>query len=201
MTAAEQSVSEQTAWRIYAGLSADDRRVVDTWRELGDVDLTTALLRSRVLTSGHRRRPADDLADWSRRRLGLDDDLTLRNTCEHEAAHAVVARALGVKVAEVTVSEDGHSGSTVFEQAPPVASAVIAAAAEVWITEFRALVFPFNERGFSEDRKSLVRHTGGSDWAARRACRHARDILDGSRAEVLALADELARTRRVVFGG
>jgi len=187
--------SEEVAWGMYAKLSERDRQAVDAWRSLGN-DLVTSLLNSDVLSRERpRRMPADDVADWSRRRLGTDADLILQKTAEHEAAHAVVARGLGVRVVEVVVSEDGRDGHTVYEQASREATAAIAAAADVWINEFRAVVFPNGEQsGCRDDVRVLVRNTAG-DHEVHDARRRARLILAERRDEVLELAQQLARTR------
>jgi hypothetical protein len=194
--------SEMVARRAYSALDERDRRAVDAWRSLGN-DLIDALLNSDVLSRERPRRvPADDVAEWSRRLLGTDEDLILQRTAEHEAAHAVVARALGLRLLDVSVSADGRSGETRYESAPESANAIIAVAAEVWISEVGGLVFPRGDAdGCREDVRVLVRSTGGDAWAMREARRRARLILAESRDEVLALAEQLARTRHVTFGG
>lgn len=191
--------SEQVAWEMYGRLGEQDRRAVDAWRSLGN-DLVTSLLNSDVLRGESPRRvPADDVAEWARRRLGTDEDLILQRTAEHEAAHAVVARALGVRVAEVSVSEDGRDGATRYEQASRENTAAIAAAADVWITEFRGLVFPNGDRdGCRDDVRKLVRNTSG-DHEVADARRRARLLLAERRDEVLALACQLARVGHIQF--
>lgn len=185
---------------MYAGLDARRRRAVDAWRDLGN-DMVTSLLNSQVLSAGSPRRfPADDIADWVRRSLGTDNDIVLQEAAEHEAAHTVAAQALGVHVREVTIAEDG-TGSTVFEETTREAGAVIAVAAQVWIDEFRALVFPAGARGCSGDNRALARSTGADAYNVEQARRRARLIFGEHRDEVLQLARRLARSRRVVFDG
>ncbi|GAA3272702.1 hypothetical protein [Streptomyces lavendulae] len=191
--------SEEVAWQLYAGLETRDRRAVDAWRSLGN-DLVTSLMNSRALGSARPLRvPADDASDWYRRRLGTDPDLVLARTAEHEAAHVVVARALGLHVAEVSVSEDGRDGVTTYESTGRDETAAVAAAAEVWITEFRALAYPRGDAaGCREDMRVLLQNTGG-DHDVHRARRRARVILGEHRDEVLALAARLGRERHIAF--
>ncbi|MEW2421264.1 hypothetical protein AB0911_12040 [Streptomyces nigra] len=193
--------SEQTAWKIYAGLNAKDRRAVDAWRDLGN-DMVTSLLNADVLRSdAPRRLPSDDTAEWRRRMLGTDADLVVQRTAEHEAAHAVVARALGVRVVEISMAEDCRSATTTYEQASRESTAIIAAAASEWIHGFRALAFPNgDESGCRDDMRKLARSTGADAYAMDQACRRARLILGERRDEVLALAQQLARSRQVTFG-
>lgn len=194
--------SEQVAWDIYSRLEARDRRAVDAWRDLGN-DLVTSLLNSGALRSdGSRRLPADDTAEWARRAAGTDEALVLQRTAEHEAAHAVVAQALGVHVAEVSVASDGRSGHTVYESSTPATTAVIAAAADEWIHGFRALVFPTGDAtGCGDDMRVLARATGADAYRVGEARRRARLILGERRDEVVQLARRLARERHVTFGG
>ncbi len=191
--------SEEVAWQLYAGLELRDRRAVDAWRSLGN-DLVTSLMNSRALGSARPLRvPADDVVDWQRRQLGTDPELVLARTAEHEAAHAVVARALGLHVADVFIGEDGRDGVTTYETADRDETATVAAAADVWITEFRALAYPSGDAaGCREDMRVLVRNTDG-DHDVHRARRRARVILGERRDEVLALAARLVRERHITF--
>lgn len=190
--------SEQVAWEMYAKLSTQDRRAVDAWRDLGN-DMVTSLLNADVLRSAAPTRfPADDPADWARRSLGTDPALVRQEAAEHEAAHAVAARALGVAVLEATIAEDG-TGATVYEETTREAAAVIAVAAQVWLGEFRALVFPAGTRGCSGDNRALMRSTGGDAYNVDQARRRARLILGERRDEVLQVARELAESGRVTF--
>ncbi|WP_369778043.1 hypothetical protein [Streptomyces sp. R33] len=191
--------SEEVAWQLYAGLEQRDRRAVDAWRALGN-DLVTSLMNSQALSSARPLRvPADDTADWARRRLGTDPDLVLARTAEHEAAHAVVARALGLHVVEMYIADNGRDGVTTYESASREETAAVAAAAEVWIHEFRALAYPQGDSsGCREDWRVLVQNTDG-DHGVQRARRQARLILGEHRDEVLALAERLGRERHITF--
>lgn len=194
--------SEQIAWRMYRDLPAADRRVVDAWRELGN-DWVTSLLNARVLTSGRRQVPADDPTEHFRRRYFPDEELKRREVAEHEAAHAVVALALGVPVSEVTTVPDGEvGGSVTFRTSSRRATAIILAAAEVWITEFRWRTFPtVRESGFGDDRRKVLEATGADAWQIQDAARRAREILADRRDEVLEMAQRLMEHERLTFGG
>ena len=184
--------SEQEAWKLYGQLPEHDRRLVDAWHDLGN-DWVTSLLNSGVLrTSGHRVRPDDArLEEFSRRRLNpLSPALVRQKVCEHEAAHAVVAEVVGVRVVDIEVGEDG-SGATTYEKASSERSAAIAAAAQVWIEEFRGLEFPGGDSGCIGDRRALAWHV--DDDGARLAARKARGMLRERSDEVLRLAGWLER--------
>ncbi|MQY13769.1 hypothetical protein SRB5_39210 [Streptomyces sp. RB5] len=198
MGGVEVSGSEQIGWSMYAALPVEDRRAVDAWRDLGN-DVVTSLLNAGVLRSGETRRlPAGDTADWTRRSLGIDKALIRQEAAEHEAAHAVAARALGVHVAEISITEDG-SGSTSFETTSRKATAVIAVAPRVWVGEFRAVVFPNGARGSGRDEQLLARATAADAYNVAEATRRARLILGGRRDEVLALARRLVEDGHVTF--
>ncbi|MGW6915558.1 hypothetical protein ACWGB8_17325 [Kitasatospora sp. NPDC054939] len=187
--------SDEVAHRMYAELGTEARAAVDSWRGLG-VDMTTALLNSGAL--GGRRYQAGEPDDWHRRKLN-PDDVELQSTCEHEAAHAVVARALGLGPVVAVINEDGRSGVTSFRSTSPFGSAMVAAAAEVWITEFRHIAFPgARQREFSHDRLMVVRNTTG-DMQARDTYQRAREILAEHREEVLAAAHQLRRAGRLAL--
>lgn len=183
--------SEQVAWSIYGDLHDSDRRAVDAWRNLGN-DLVTSLLNSGVLVPGGRRYPADDPADWNRRQLGTDRTLIHRETCEHEAAHAVVAHALGLDNIRAFV-EKHDAGTTHFAGGTPHDKATVSIAAKVWLEEFRATVFPCGARGCSDDMQHLARDTRGDEFNRRVARLTAREILREQHDMVLAAADTLMR--------
>lgn len=190
--------SEQVAWEMYGALGAQDRRAVDAWRDLGN-DLVTSLLNAQVLSERSPRRfPADDPAEFSRRRQGTDPALIRQEAAEHEAAHAIAAQALGVHVRQVTIAEDG-SGATEYAETTREYAAVIAAAANVWVGEFRAMAFPAGARGCGNDEQTLARATGADAYNVAKARRKARLLLGEHRAEVLELARVLAREGRVTF--
>lgn len=188
--------SEEVAWSMYADLPIRDRREVDAWRSLGN-DLVTSLLNSGVLSPGRGAAgPAPASDEW--RRYGTGADYHLRLTAEHEAAHAVVARALGIPVSEILIRDD-NSGVTRYEATGAAETAAIAAAADVWISEFRSLTFPGAAgAGCRDDVQVVVRNTGDQHGVAQ-AMRSARLLLAQRRGEVLELADELVCKRHITF--
>jgi hypothetical protein len=107
--------SEQTAFAMFGELDARDRRLVQAWRGIG-CDWVTSLLNSGVLRRhGPRVHPTeaavDEMRQWSEQLLAeqaerlapSDEHRVRRKTAEHEAAHAIVALALGVEVSSVAV--------------------------------------------------------------------------------------------------
>ncbi|MFE3786975.1 hypothetical protein [Streptomyces goshikiensis] len=182
---------------MYADLPPRDRREVDAWRSLGN-DMVASLLNSGVLSrrDGAGAAPSCVPREWER--FKTEEEFHLRLTAEHEAAHAVVARALGVPVVEVLIRDD-FSGETRHEPAGRAETATIAAAADVWISGFRSLAFPGQSRsGCQDDALKLARNTDGPG-DAQLAVRRAGRLLRERQAEVLALADELVRRRRITF--
>ncbi|PBC79895.1 hypothetical protein BX265_4724 [Streptomyces sp. TLI_235] len=185
--------SEQVAWQMYTQLDAQDRAAVDAWRSLGN-DLTTSLLSSGVL--GGQRHPAGDPDDVRVRMASRDADYALQLVAEHEAAHAIVARALGLGPVEIEIADD-MSGVTRYAKTSRMGSAIVAVAAEVWITDFRYFAFPGGDRdGCRADRRALLMNTGG-DVDILDASRRAYAILAERREEVLAAAHRLAQDRRL----
>jgi hypothetical protein len=188
--------SEQIAREIYEKLGERDRQAVDAWRALGN-DWAASLLNSGVLSQNRGGRPADDVADWQRRMLGTDPALVRQLTCEHEAAHAVVAHALGLRGIEAEIDEGGRTGRTRYEKGTRAASSVIAIAPTVWVNEFRWSVFPAGDNGCDSDMRQLVRATSGWHHEVLDAQRRARVVLGEYRDLVLATADRLARDGRL----
>lgn len=187
------TTSEQIAWRMYGELGAPDRRTVDTWRKLGN-DLTTSLLNSGVLTG--RRHSAGDPSETLGRLASRDGEHTLQLTAEHEAAHAVVARMLGLGPVTAEIDDD-LSGRTYYPEASRKAKAIVAAASEIWITQFRYHAFPGGDRdGCRRDLRDLIANTNG-DMDVLDAQSRAHAILSEYREDVLAAACQLARERRL----
>jgi hypothetical protein len=203
--------SEQIAFEFLGSLSARDRRLVDAWRALGH-DLTTALLESGVLRpSGHRRHPNDvalaaeiervDALIHERRERSVPGLSRRRmETAEHEAAHAVVAGELGVDVARLWISDDGSSGSCIYERTTAENAVTIAVAGEVWLTEFRSLEYPGRgDVGCEVDRQIAVAHADG--FGVRVAAQAARAVLRSRGSMVASLASRLARDGEIVLSG
>ena len=193
----DQRSSEQIAFDAYKGLDPARRHVVDAWRALG-CDWSEAVVNSRAVSEvlTPRRPPIGDV--WTTRHAPRTPEMTRRLAAEHEAAHAVVASALGVPVVEVSIDERG-GGETIFEAASAMDSATIAVAAEIWVDELRWRTYPGGDRGCSGDRRQLARHV--DDFGARQACTRARAILRDNADAVLALADRLEEESRLTYSG
>ncbi|MEV6212135.1 hypothetical protein [Kitasatospora sp. NPDC051914] len=186
---------EQIAWQMYAQLNSEARKAVDSWRSLGN-DLTTSLLNSGAL--GGRRHSAGDPAELHARIANWSAEHELQLAAEHEAAHAIVARALGLGPITVEIRDD-MSGVTRHTRTSPVGTAIAAVAAEVWITEFRYFAFPAGDHhGCNADRRKLVMNTTG-DMEIFDVHRRAREILAEHREEVLAAAHRLAQDRTLTL--
>lgn len=123
----------------------------------------------------------------------MTDD-RLRAVCEHEAAHAVTAAAVGVRVVEVCVQSRAR-GWTLHEGASHRAAAgVITAAGDVWQRRLSAL--PYSDLS-CDDLATFEREHGLSAlWQAEHSALH---ILTEHRRAVEALAIRLARERHVRF--
>jgi hypothetical protein len=118
----------------------------------------------------------------------------VRVACQHEAAHAVTAWALGVPVVRLAVYPDG-SGETIRHRTTPAAAAAISAAGDTWDREMGTE--PYVDSA-CRDLARQVQLVGVSGiWAARRTCRQ---ILAAHRREVLDLAGQLHRERELTFG-
>lgn len=124
-------------------------------------------------------------------------------SCEHEAAHAVVARELGLQVEELRVDHpkpntDGHclyraTGLQNFE------NSVVLAAPLLWFERFRYNRYPAgDEFGSTFDQQNLTRaiHALADDideaLLARKAIEHtAARLLQENASDVLAIAMRL----------
>jgi hypothetical protein len=180
------SSSEQLAWDTYARLNVSDRELVDAWRAIGN-DWVTSLLNSGVMrSSGRRTHPQDAAAqEWFRRRR---EPLPARRLCaEHEAAHAIVAAALGVHVVDVEVRDDDGSGEATHVRTSPQNNAAIAAAGQVWIEHIRYREYPAGDPGCGSDRRAIAASVDG--FGEREAILTARQILRDHADAVMGLAD------------
>src|SRR4051812_42984390 len=183
------TTSEQAAWALYGQLEEPDRHLVDAWRALGN-DWVDSLLNSGVLRRGGRRVHPRDAEDIERLRRRFSPVPVRQETAEHEAAHAIVAEALGLRVVDIVVGEDG-SGVTTHESASQKDGAVIACAGQIWIEEFRYREFPAGAGGCSGDQRALVARADA--FNARIAAGKARRILHDRADEVVRLAAWLQR--------
>lgn len=136
----------------------------------------------------------DALYEWMERRFTPPDAGRRLQLCaEHEAAHAVVADALGLDVATVRVSATGD-GATVYEHGTREQTAVVAVAPSVWV-DLRWEQFPEGDwAGCAGDRQRLAEYDAVSRQEARRC---ARAILTDRADDVVALAKRLANANLV----
>lgn len=193
--------SEQAARAIYESLSPGDQLLVLSWRQAGS-DWCTSVLNSGVLSRGPRRTPyeaavqqfSDDyartIAEYQRRIMGADPRL---ECAEHEAAHCIVAEALGLEVRAIGIDLDGPAeGCCYHARGTPFQSATVAMAGEMWVGLFRSYEFTRGPRGCESDRRryfSLL----PDHIELERARRECFEILRANRVVVLARADQLDR--------
>ncbi|MFY1576156.1 HK97 family phage prohead protease [Verrucosispora sp. WMMD703] len=117
------------------------------------------------------------------------DESELRLTAEHEAAHAVVADALGFLVGEVTVTDDGCGNTRFWADGDRVDTAAVYSAGMVWISAFRWQQWPGRgEIGCRSDYRNLA---AVDDFYYRQAVRRAQSILSERADDVMAFADHL----------
>lgn len=118
----------------------------------------------------------------------------LISTAEHEAAHAVVARRLGVTVTTVRIDPRTLGGRTTTADAGDREDAIIRVAGDLWEREFGA--HGYHDGACSDLRSFEQRHGLNRLWQAERG---ARAILAPNRHLVLALADRLMHTPTLRF--
>lgn len=118
--------------------------------------------------------------------------MSLRQVCEHEAAHAVVAAYYRIPVRKILAGPS--RGRTSCDDVGSAAqNAAIDAAGDVWERELMTL--PYRD-GSCSDLATLERTVGAAGvWQARR---DARAVLQRHRAAVLRLADRLEEHRALV---
>ena len=202
------SSSEQVAFAAFGRLDSSDRRLVMAWRDLGN-DWVDSLLNSGVLLRHGRRRHPNDAAVAASaertgealaqraQRLAVDESRVRYKTSEHEAAHAVVAMALGMRDIDIRVAPNGDGTCSWAGESSPQERATIAVAGELWITQFRSFEYPEGDAGCGPDRREVARSL--DDFGAQRAARRAMEILRDNRPTVLELADRLAVDGVVTF--
>jgi hypothetical protein len=193
---------EHVARSIYEALPPRDKWPVLSWRELGN-DWATSVINSGVLrTNGPRITPQHaarhDLAerheqlllDQQRRILGSGPR---REAAEHEAAHAIVADALGLTVRVAHIGLDGEgSGGCIHECGTPFDTATVAMAGEMWIGVFRSDEFLRGPHGCGPDRIAAL-NALPDHWERNNAYHRCFHILRANHAAVLSLADRLDR--------
>jgi hypothetical protein len=118
--------------------------------------------------------------------------MTLAATAEHEAAHAVVARHLGLAVHQVHVDPRTLAGRTVVEPATPGDTAVVLIAGDLWARHFST--HPYPDRSCSDLARFETEHGFTTLWAAER---QAHRILTTRQDAVRALAARLTREHHI----
>lgn len=111
-----------------------------------------------------------------------------RVTAEHEAAHAVAAKALGLTVHRINI--DTSPARCDIDDGTPQQQAIIGAAGDVWITELSGLVLDHYEDSDS-DWDRVIAAVGQDRLPAIRA--ESMRILAARAGLVRSLADELER--------
>jgi hypothetical protein len=194
--------TEQIARSIYEALPARDKKNVLAWRELGN-DWCTSVLNSGVMrASGQRTTPHDaarqDLADryeqlifdqYRRTTWRSTDFGKRREAAEHEAAHVIVAQALGLDVWLAHISGKG-GGQSLYECGTPHQTAVVTMAGEIWINVFRSYEFIGGAHGCEDDQQAYLRALP-DDVAYNKAYRECFNILRRNYSTIIALADHI----------
>jgi hypothetical protein len=174
--------SDRAAWEVIHDLPAQPRSAVREWLARGHSP-RDALLEANALGNGPLVTPRDK----RREELRKNDR---REAAEHEAAHAVTARALGLEVKSAKIAED-NSGSCIHVQGTKLESAIVLMSAELWIDRFRRDQFPYGPTGLKADHRELA---AISDvFILRRAMDHGMAILRQNRALVLATSDQILK--------
>lgn len=172
---------------IFVDLPWQSKDVVREWLAVGH-DLRDAILRSNALGKGELITPRDARQE----ELQIMDR---REACEHEASHAVVASALGLKVKSARIAAD-NSGSCVHVKGTELQNAIVIMAPELWIDQFRTDAFPYGAKGLKADHRALAEI--GDALVLREAVKHCIEILKQNRAIVLATADKIEKYGYVV---
>jgi hypothetical protein len=117
-----------------------------------------------------------------------DDVQNRRQGAEHEAAHSVVAQALGAHVPVAAISDD-HSGFCQYNARglTDLQRAAVMLAAKIWITDFRAIEFPHGATGCAQDHRDAT--ATGADL--RQATKLATEILRENHDAIIKLADKI----------
>jgi hypothetical protein len=194
--------SEKTARQIYQSLPARDQQLVLTWLELGN-DWCTSVLNSGVMRASgsrttqqeaardaERQRSEQLISDQYRRATWRSTDFgRRREAAEHEAAHGIVAQALGLDVRLAHISGKG-GGQCLYECGTPHQTAVVAMAGDIWINVFRSYEFVGGAHGCEDDRQTYLRAVP-DDVAYNKAYRECFDILRRNYSTIIALADRI----------
>lgn len=139
-----------------------------------------------------------DPMEWMQRRAGLTDAQKRQQAAEHEAAHAIVARALGMDVGVVDIKVNRVGNTDVRLSSNSVEAAAVIAAPMVWFQVFRTQFYPSaDETGCSGDRAKLLGMADG--FTRNEAGKLAREVLRERGGEVLELARLLDQHGAVDF--
>jgi hypothetical protein len=180
-------MSERGAREVFHDLSWRQKDVVSEWLAAGH-DLPDAILGSNVLGQGEPVTPRE--ARWQQLRIR-----DKKENSEHEAAHAVVAAALGLDVISAKISEDG-SGECTYVKGTKLQTATVRMAGELWIDQFRAQQFPYGAKGLEGDHRALA--AIGDVFILRSAMAHCTAILSQNREIVLGTAAQILKYGQVV---
>jgi hypothetical protein len=180
---------EKIAKAAYEKLSPRDKCLVMSWRQLGN-SWSDSIINSGVISTAGRRVHPDDAARAEAdaefeemqlaqrlRMMPTDDALRRRESAEHEAAHTVVAQALGVEVKAAYVTADSM-GRCLHTRVTPFENAMISLAGEMWVGTFLSLEFPRGPTGCDDDRRAAVDAVGfDMNWELGKAYRQCFEIL------------------------
>jgi hypothetical protein len=204
--------SEQVARTAFNALPIKDRLLVMSWRELGN-GWEDSMIASGVASgprpstpfrlapsAAARQKLSDELDEQLLarriRNLGPDETTQRRQSAEHEAAHGVVALALGRNVGRLEINpKDATGGTCTYQRADDAMdNAVIALAGKVWLEQFRykeSWMPPRGATGCEGDLKTAYDMVGS--YLLGRAFDRCRAILQDNYEAVLILADKLDR--------
>jgi hypothetical protein len=173
--------SDSASREIFGDLPWRAQDTVRQWINLG-YPLRAALIESGALTN-------ELLTPKEARHRDLRINRQ-RQSAEHEAAHAVAAHALGLKVHHTKVREDG-SGECSHAPGTKLQDAIVLMAPEIWINQFRRDQFPYGAEGLKLDHEALAEI--GNVLILREAMTHCVEILKQNSAELLATASKIEK--------
>lgn len=189
--------TETMAREAYLWLPERDKRIVQTWRDLGN-DWFTSVVNSGVLAPSGLRLWPEQYDSWAEQRDKRDQLIAKRQAeryregAEHEAAHAILAKSFDLKVKLAHIQPDG-TGACHYEPAQtPFQTATIALAGETWINVFRSREFPCGATGCEKDQQK-VRDACRDGVLIDHAYRQCYLTLKANKDAVLALVDRIER--------
>jgi hypothetical protein len=192
--------AEVATENLFRMLSPSEQDLVWKWERLG-VTRTQAVIN---VMGRHIKQRAPSDVGWleSQERWPAGSiELSHRRCAEHESAHVVVARELGMPVGRVVAGYDGEGHAEVDTSAASRADHLaMLVASEVWAEHRSDTLFPTGDSGCASDRRQQI-ELGADHVAMRQAAQVANRILGNRRAEVLNLADRLERFGEVDLSG